>query len=71
MSPWEFYAEDLIPADEAARLAGVSEATIRQWATRGRISRFPGRCRSERTLYARPEIEAIVAERDTPHLAAA
>lgn len=63
VSPCELYADDLIPADEAARLAGVGEATIRQWATRGRIHRFPGRRRSERTLYARPEIEAIVAER--------
>lgn len=71
MSPWEFCPDDLISADEAARLAGVSEATIRQWATRGKIQRFPGRRRAERTLYARPEIEAIVAERDHPHLAAA
>jgi predicted site-specific integrase-resolvase len=71
VSPLELFGDDLIPADEAAALAGVSEATIRQWATRGRISRFPGRRRSERTLYARPEIEAIVAERDQPHLAAA
>lgn len=63
VSPTDIYADDLIPADQAAEMAGVTEATIRQWATRGRIHRFPGRRRSERTLYARPEIEAIVAER--------
>jgi hypothetical protein len=61
VSPLDFYGDDLIPADEAAKLAGVTEAAIRQWATRGKIHRFPGRRRAERTLYARPEIEA---ERD-------
>jgi hypothetical protein len=60
---WQLYPEDLIPASEAARIAEVSEAAIRQWATRGKIRRFPGRRRSEGTLYARPEIEAVVAER--------
>lgn len=63
VSPISLYADDLIPADEAAKLAGVGEATIRQWATRGKIHRFPGRRRSERTLYARPEIEAVAAKR--------
>lgn len=61
VSPLDFYGDDLIPGDEAAEIAGVSEAAIRQWASRGKIHRFPGRRRAERTLYARPEIEA---ERD-------
>lgn len=53
----------LIPAVEAAEIAGVEEATIRQWATRGKIQRFPGRRRCEPTLYARPEIEAEAERR--------
>lgn len=53
----------LIRATEAARIAHVSEAAIRQWATRGKIQRFPGRRRCEPTLYARPEIEAEAAKR--------
>lgn len=55
--------EDLIPGSEAAAIAGVTPAAIRQWATRGKIARFPGRRRCEGTLYARPQIEAIAAER--------
>jgi hypothetical protein len=60
---WQVYPDDLIPASEAAALAGVAEATIRQWATRKKISRFPGRRRAEPTLYARPEILAEIAKR--------
>ncbi len=59
----DLYGTDLIPAAEAARIADVSEATIRQWATRGKIHRFPGRRRCEGTMYARPEILAEVAKR--------
>ncbi len=58
---WKVYPDDLIPASEAAALAGVSEAAIRQWATRKKIRRFPGRRRAEPTLYARPEVEAEAA----------
>lgn len=53
---------DLIPGAEAARIAGVTEGAIRQWATRGKIHRFPGRRRCEGTMYARPEVEAVAAE---------
>jgi hypothetical protein len=63
--------EDLITGAEAALLAGVAEATIRQWATRGKIRRFPGRCRREGTLYARPDVEHVATDRDQPHPAAA
>lgn len=64
------FPDDLIPASKAAAIAGVSEAAIRQWATRKKITRFPGRRRCEGTLYARPEIEAVAAER-AGHLAQA
>jgi hypothetical protein len=65
------HPEDLITGAEASRLAGVSEATIRQWATRRKIQRFPGRCRSDGTLYARPEVEAEAARRAAAHPIAA
>ena len=54
----DVFPEHLITGAEAAEIAGVSEATVRQWATRHKIRRFPGRCRSEATLYVRPEVEA-------------
>lgn len=60
---WHLYPEDLISGPEAAQIAGVSEAAIRQWATRKKIRRFPGRRRCEGTLYARPEIEAVAESR--------
>ena len=59
----QVYPEELIPAAVAAAMAGVGEATIRQWATRGKIHRFPARRRAEPTLYAKPEIEAMAAQR--------
>ena len=55
--------EDLVTGKEAAAIAGVREPTIRQWATRGKLHRFPGRRRREGTMYARPEVEAEVARR--------
>lgn len=64
MDPRFLVPDDLITAAEAADLAGVTEGAIRQWATRGKINRFPGRRRCEGTMYARPEIEAVLAERD-------
>ena len=63
MNLWHVYPEELISGAEAAQIAGVSEATIRQWATRKKIHRFPGRRRCEGTLYARPEIEALAVLR--------
>lgn len=63
MDVWQFRPDDLITAAEAAEIADVSEGAVRQWATRGKIHRFPGRRRCEGTLYARPEIEAVAATR--------
>ena len=70
MDVWQFRPDDLIPASEAAEIADVSQAAIRQWATRGKIHRFPGRRRCEGTLYARPEIEAVAESRRTLSTAA-
>lgn len=64
MDPRFLVPDDLITAAEAAELASVTEGAIRQWATRKRIHRFPGRRRCEGTMYARPEIEAVIAERN-------
>jgi hypothetical protein len=63
VAPWELFPDDLITAAEAAEIAGVSECAIRQWATRKKIKRYPGRRRCEPTLYARPEIEAEAERR--------
>lgn len=52
-----------IPGDEAARIASVEPATVRQWATRKKIHRFPGRRQADGTLYIRHEIEAMAASR--------
>lgn len=71
MDPRFLVPDDLITAAEAAALAGVTEGAVRQWATRKRIRRFPGRRRCEGTMYARPEIEAVIAERDEHQTAAA
>lgn len=30
-----------VPVDVAARIAGVTPATIRQWARRGQLTRYP------------------------------
>lgn len=61
----------LISGAEAAAIAGVGQAAIRQLATRGKIKRFPGRRRCEGTFYARPEIEAYAAARRGRHPVAA
>lgn len=53
----------LISGAEAAAIAGVGEAAIRQLATRRKIKRFPGRRRCDGTFYARPEIEAYAERR--------
>jgi hypothetical protein len=39
-----------VPTQLAALAAGVPEATIRKWASRGRLTRYgtPGRAESER-----------------------
>lgn len=57
--------DDLVYGHEATAATGVPETTIRQWARRGRIRRFPGSGRPSgdghlyRTMYALPEIQAL------------
>lgn len=59
------YPEDLVYGDRAERETGVPIAVIRQWASRGRIQRYPGDGRSfgkghfQRTMYSLPEIRAL------------
>jgi hypothetical protein len=50
-----------VPTELAAMAAGVTEATIRKWASRGKLSRYgrPGRAE-----YDVQELIEIVASRD-------
>lgn len=45
MNPPSRHRSRLVPTQLAALAAGVSEATIRKWASRGKITRYgsPGR----------------------------
>ncbi len=67
MHPAELYPNDLVYVDEAERATGVPRATIRQWAARGKIQRYPGTGRptglghAQRTMYALPEIRQQAA----------
>ncbi|MER7155924.1 hypothetical protein [Streptomyces lydicus] len=67
MHPAELYVDDLVFVDQAERETGVPRATIRQWAARGKIRRYPGNGRpnglghAQRTMYALPEIRQQAA----------
>lgn len=70
------YKEDLVYGQQAERATGVPLSVIRQWASRGRIARYPGDGRSfgqghfQRTMYNLREIEALAATyRPTPQRA--
>lgn len=61
---------DLMTAAQIQAEWGVPEATVRKWASRGRIIRYPGRRRSERTMYARQHVAPLAAAwRPTPQRA--
>jgi len=51
-----------VPTELAALAAGVAEATIRKWASRGRLTRYgtPGRAE-----YDLAELYVLVAERES------
>jgi hypothetical protein len=51
-----------VPTDLAALAAGVSEATIRKWASRGKLSRYGTARRAE---YDLDEIFALIQERES------
>lgn len=59
------HEDDLVFAHEAEAATGVPAPVIRQWASRGRINRFPGngqahgRGHFHRTMYALPEIREL------------
>lgn len=63
----ELYPDQLVYESEATEATGVPGPTIRQWARRGRIRRFPGDGKAnghghgQRTMYALPEIQALAA----------
>jgi hypothetical protein len=51
----------LVPTELAALAAGVSEATIRKWASRGKITRYGS---PKKAAYDLDELMEIVAARD-------
>lgn len=51
----------LVPTQLAAMAAGVSESTIRKWASRGKLTRYGGPGRAQ---YDLDEILLIVAGKD-------
>jgi hypothetical protein len=53
----------MIPTRLAALATGVSEATIRKWASRGKITRYGGPGRAE---YDIGELGEIATRRDRP-----
>lgn len=79
MDPAELYPDDLVYAHEASAATGVPQAVIRQWASRGKITRYKGDPRQYsgqgheyKTMYALPEIEERAAQyRPTPQRARA
>ena len=79
MDPAELYPDDLVYAHEASAATGVPQAVIRQWASRGKITRYKGDPRQYsgqgheyKTMYALPELEERAAQyRPTPQRARA
>lgn len=67
MDPAELYPDDLVYEHEATQATGVPGTVIRQWASRGRITKFAGNGRYSgkgheyKTMYALPEIQARAA----------
>lgn len=63
MRPSELHVEDLVFEHEATAETGIPGPVIRQWASRGKIQKFPGEGRltgnghEYKTMYALPEIQ--------------
>jgi hypothetical protein len=51
----------VVPTQLAALAAGVTDATIRKWASRGKLTRYGGPGRAE---YDLDEILSLLAEKD-------
>lgn len=56
--------EDLVDAEAIATAYDVSEATIRSWAHRGHLTKYPQGHR-KRTLYSLSEFARVFTERGT------
>jgi hypothetical protein len=54
----------VVPTELAALAAGVTEATIRKWSSRGKLTRHGGPGRAK---YDLDEILSLLAEKKTPH----
>lgn len=51
--------DDLVLGSKAAEATGVPKNVIWQWANRGKIARFPGRFRTDQTMYSLKQVEAM------------
>lgn len=56
------HPEDLLTAAQIEAEYGVPGAVVRQWASRGRVIRYPGRTRRQGTMYARQHIEPLARQ---------
>ena len=52
-----------VPTELASLAAGVTEATIRKWASRGKLTRYGSPARAE---YDLDEILSLIAEKEQP-----
>jgi hypothetical protein len=57
-----------VPTELAALAAGVTVATIRKWASRGKLTRYGSRQRAEYDLDELYEVTAIVPPREVAGL---
>ena len=60
---------DLVDAEALAVAYAINEATIRAWASRGHLKRYPQGHR-KRTLYSLSEFARVFTERSTERPAA-
>jgi hypothetical protein len=63
MSSGDAHGRRLVPTQLAALAAGVTEATIRKWASRGKLTRYG---RAGRALYDLDEILPLVMKSGDP-----
>ncbi|MET7429619.1 helix-turn-helix domain-containing protein [Streptomyces flaveolus] len=70
---YDLYPKDLLSPKQAAKYAGVSESTIRQWVHRGLLeAALPSQGRGIPALFNRPdldEVKRVLAEREAARAA--
>jgi hypothetical protein len=61
-----FQRRTTVPTELAAMAAGVSEATVRKWASRGKLTRYGRPGRAEYDLYELYELVVAATGRNRP-----